>query len=153
MTAGLHRDFLQMGVTNGLARPGGVTMLGSPVDLSQVDRDSYMVAGATDHICPWPSCYRSTQLLGGSQRFVLSTSGHIAAMVNPPGNEKARYQVAKECPGPARVAPARGQLPRVLVAGLRGVAGRTVRRGEGRPRRARRRGAGADMRRARNIHL
>jgi polyhydroxyalkanoate synthase len=98
MTAGLHRDFLQMGVTNGLTRPGGLTMLGSPVDLSLVDRDTYLVAGAADHICPWQSCYRSTQLLGGSKRFVLSTSGHIAAMVNPPGNEKARYQVAKECP-------------------------------------------------------
>ena len=98
MTAGLHRDFLQMGVTNGLTRPGGVTMLGSPVDLSLVDRDSYLVAGVTDHICPWTSCYRSTQLLAGSKRFVLSTSGHIAAMVNPPGNEKARYQVAKDCP-------------------------------------------------------
>ena len=98
MTAGLHRDFLQMGVTNGLVRPGGVTMLGSPVDLSLIDRDTYLVAGITDHICPWQSCYRSTQLLGGSKRFVLSTSGHIAAMVNPPGNEKARYQVAKECP-------------------------------------------------------
>jgi polyhydroxyalkanoate synthase subunit PhaC len=98
MTAALHRDFLQLGVTNGLARPGGVTMLGSPVDLSLVDRDSYMVAGITDHLCPWQSCYRSTQLLGGNKRFVLSTSGHIAAMVNPPGNEKARYQVAKDCP-------------------------------------------------------
>ena len=98
MTAALHRDFLQLGVTNGLTRPGGMTMLGSPVDLSLVDRDSYLVAGITDHICPWQSCYRSTRLLGGSKRFVLSTSGHIAAMVNPPGNEKARYQVAKDCP-------------------------------------------------------
>jgi polyhydroxyalkanoate synthase len=98
MTADLHRDFLQMGVTNALTRPGGMTMLGSPVDLSLVDRDSYLVAGVTDHICPWTSCYRSTQLLGGSKRFVLSTSGHIAAMVNPPGNEKARYQAARECP-------------------------------------------------------
>ena len=98
MTAALHRDFLQLGVTNGLARPGGATMLGSPVDLSLIDRDSYLVAGITDHLCPWESCYRSTQLLGGSKRFVLSTSGHIAAMVNPPGNEKARYQVAKDCP-------------------------------------------------------
>ena len=102
MTAALHRDFLQLGVTNGLVRPGGVTMLGSPVDLSLIDRDSYLVAGITDHICPWESCYRSTQLLGGSKRFVLSTSGHIAAMVNPPGNEKARYQVAKDCPEDSR---------------------------------------------------
>ncbi len=79
-------------------RPGTVTMLGSPVDLSLVDRDTYLVAGVTDHICPWQSCYRSTQLLSGSRRFVLSTSGHIAAMVNPPGNEKARYQVAEDSP-------------------------------------------------------
>jgi poly[(R)-3-hydroxyalkanoate] polymerase subunit PhaC len=98
MAAALHRDFLQMGVANGLVRPGGVTMLGSPVDLAAVDRDTYLVAGITDHLCPWQSCYRSTQMLSGSKRFVLSTSGHVAAMVNPPGNEKARYQVAKECP-------------------------------------------------------
>jgi polyhydroxyalkanoate synthase subunit PhaC len=95
MTAGLHRDFLEMGAANALVSPGTATMLGSPVDLAAVDRDSYIVAGITDHICPWQSCYRSTQLLGGQPRFVLSTSGHIAAMVNPPGHEKARYQLAK----------------------------------------------------------
>jgi polyhydroxyalkanoate synthase len=98
MTAGLHRDFLQLGAANALVSPGTATMLGSPVDLSAIDRDSYIVAGITDHICPWQSCYRTTQLLGGQPRFVLSTSGHIAAMVNPPGNEKARYQLAEECP-------------------------------------------------------
>jgi len=98
MTAGLHRDFLRLGVTNALVRPGEATMLGSPLDLALIDRDTYLVAGITDHICPWQSCYRSTQLLGGRNRFVLSTSGHIAAMVNPPGNDKARFQVAKECP-------------------------------------------------------
>ena len=98
MTAGLHRDFLELGAANTLVRPGAATMLGSPVDLSAVNRDSYIVAGITDHICPWQSCYRSAQLLGGQPRFVLSTSGHIAAMVNPPGNEKARYQLAQKCP-------------------------------------------------------
>ena len=98
MTAGLHRDFLQLGAANALVTPGGATMLGSPVDLAAVDRDTYLVAGITDHICPWQSCYRSTQLLSGRQRFALSTSGHIAAMVNPPDNAKARYQIAKECP-------------------------------------------------------
>ena len=65
MTAGLHRDFLELGAANALVEPGGATMLGSPVDLAAVDRDSYIVAGITDHICPWQSCYRSTQLLGG----------------------------------------------------------------------------------------
>ena len=98
MAAGLHRNFLELGAANALVRPGGANMLGSPVDLAAIDRDSYQIAGITDHICPWQSCYRSTQLLGGRIRFVLSTSGHIAAMVNPPGNEKARYQIAKQCP-------------------------------------------------------
>jgi polyhydroxyalkanoate synthase subunit PhaC len=98
MTAGLHRDFLELGAGNTLVQPGAATMLGSPVDLGAVNRDSYIVAGITDHICPWQSCYRSTQLLGGKARFLLSTSGHIAAMVNPPGNAKARYQLAEECP-------------------------------------------------------
>ncbi len=98
MTAGLHRGFLQLGAANALVTPGGATMLGSPVDLAAVDRDTYLVAGITDHICPWQSCYRSTQLFSGRQRFVLSTSGHVAAMVNPPGNAKASYQLAKECP-------------------------------------------------------
>ena len=98
MTAGLHRDFLQLGAANALASPGTATMLGSPVNLKAVNRDNYIVAGITDHICPWQSCYQSTQLLGGRPRFLLSTSGHVAAMVNPPDNPKARYQVAKKCP-------------------------------------------------------
>ncbi len=98
MTAGLHRDFLRLGAANALAQAGGVTMLGSPVDLAAVDRETYLVAGITDHICPWQSCYQSTQMLSGRRRFVLSTSGHIAAMVNPPGNAKASYQVAEKCP-------------------------------------------------------
>jgi polyhydroxyalkanoate synthase len=73
-------------------------MLGSPVDLAKVDVDAYLIAGAADHICPWQSCYRTTQLLGGQVRFVLSTSGHIAALVNPPGNPKASFRTAPANP-------------------------------------------------------
>jgi poly[(R)-3-hydroxyalkanoate] polymerase subunit PhaC len=76
-----------------------MTVLGTPVDLSRVDVDSYLVAGIADHITPWQNCYRSTQLLGGTSRFILSTSGHIAALVNPPDNPKASYQTNKENPG------------------------------------------------------
>ena len=94
MPAALHRDFIQRLLDRALAKPGAATMLGSPVDLSRVDVDAYVVAGIADHLCPWQACYRSTQLLGGDVRFVLSTSGHIASMINPPGNPKARFQVA-----------------------------------------------------------
>ena len=93
MPAALHKDFIELVLARALAKPGAATMLGSPVDLAAVDADAYVVAGIADHLCPWQSCYRTTQLLGGDVRFVLSTSGHIASMVNPPDNPKARFQV------------------------------------------------------------
>jgi polyhydroxyalkanoate synthase subunit PhaC len=98
MTAAMHRDFMDLAIRNALTEPGAAEILGSRVDLSKVDVDSYVVAGIADHLCKWESCYRTTQLLGGDSRFILSTSGHIAAMVNPPGNEKASFQTAPENP-------------------------------------------------------
>jgi polyhydroxyalkanoate synthase len=98
MTAGLHADFVDMAMDNLLTEAGGVTVMGVPIDLSRIDTDAYVVAGIADHITPWQNCYRTTQLVGGTTRFVLSTSGHIAALVNPPGNPKASYQVNKANP-------------------------------------------------------
>ncbi len=98
MTAGLHRDFIDVAVGNSLTEAGKATMLGTPVDLSAVDVDAYVTAGIADHICPWQACYRTTRLLGGETRFVLSTNGHIASLVNPPGNPKSTFQVAPETP-------------------------------------------------------
>jgi poly[(R)-3-hydroxyalkanoate] polymerase subunit PhaC len=96
LAAGLHRDFIQIALDNLLVDPGALELLGTPIDLGKVDVDSYVVAGISDHITPWENCQRTTRMLGGDTRFVLSTSGHIAAIVNPPGNEKASYRVAKE---------------------------------------------------------
>ena len=98
MAARLHADFVDLAMENHLVTPGVMTVLGVPVDLSRIDVGTYLVAGIADHITPWQNCYRSTQLLGGDSRFVLSTSGHIAALVNPPGNPKASYQVNKANP-------------------------------------------------------
>ncbi len=98
MSAKLHADFVDLAMDNKLLTPGVLTVLGTGIDLSQVDADAYIVAGIADHITPWQNCYRSTQLLGGKSRFILSTSGHIAALVNPPGNQKARYQTNKSTP-------------------------------------------------------
>ena len=93
MPAALHRDFIEAALRNKLAQPGAVSVLGTEIDLRKITVDSYVVAGSADHICPWTNCYRSGQLLGGKVRFVLSTNGHIAALVNPPGNPKSSYQV------------------------------------------------------------
>jgi polyhydroxyalkanoate synthase len=102
LPAALHADFIRLALANALTVPDAATMLGSPVDLSKVDSDAYVIAGIADHLCPWQSCYRSTQLLGGQVTFVLSTSGHIASMVNPPGNPKATFQTADGNPADPR---------------------------------------------------
>jgi polyhydroxyalkanoate synthase len=98
MPAALHRDFIDVALHNSIVRPGEVEVLGTPVDLSRITVDTYLVAGIADHITPWANCYRSVHLLGGDTRFVLSTSGHIAALVNPPGNPKASFRVNAEHP-------------------------------------------------------
>ena len=99
LAAGLHRDFIHLALSNSLAHAGALEVLATPVDLGAVDLDSYIVAGATDHIIPWENAYRSTQLLDGDPRFVLSASGHIQALVNPPSEEsRSSYQVAEAYP-------------------------------------------------------
>jgi polyhydroxyalkanoate synthase subunit PhaC len=102
LPAALHHDFIRLALDNALTRPGAATMLGSPVDLEKVDTQAYVIAGIADHLCPWQSCYRTTQMLGGEVTFVLSTSGHIASMVNPPGNPKATFQTAADNPADPR---------------------------------------------------
>jgi polyhydroxyalkanoate synthase subunit PhaC len=101
MSASLHADFVDLAMDNRLVSAGGLTVRGVSIELSQVAVDTYVVAGIADHLTPWQSCYRSTQLIGGESRFVLSTSGHIAALVNPPGNPKAAYQINDENPADA----------------------------------------------------
>jgi polyhydroxyalkanoate synthase len=97
LPAGLHADFLDLAISNGLAE-GTLTVLGTPVDLGKVALDAYVVAGGTDHIVPWQTAYQTTQLLGGESEFVLSSSGHIQAIVNPPGNPKSSYRTGEGAP-------------------------------------------------------
>jgi polyhydroxyalkanoate synthase len=91
LPAGLHADFMQMFVGNTLVKPGSVKVLGTPVDLRQVKIDLYVVGALTDHLVPWQSAYAATQAFGGDVRYILSNSGHIQALINPPGNPKATF--------------------------------------------------------------
>jgi polyhydroxyalkanoate synthase len=105
LAAGLHRDFIHIGLDDSFTRPGALEVLGQPVDLRRVDLDTYFVAGLTDHIVPWESAYNGALLFRGDRRFVLSSSGHIQSLVNPPpapGSEsRASYRVADALPDSA----------------------------------------------------
>jgi polyhydroxyalkanoate synthase len=97
LAAGLHRDFIHIGLDNAFTHPGTLEVLGKPVDLGRVDVDTYFVAGVSDHIVPWESAYKGARLFGGSRRFVLSRSGHIQALVNPPSPEsRSSFRVADD---------------------------------------------------------
>ena len=105
LSAALMGDFLEIFDTLAFTRPGDVEMVGHKVDLTKVTSDLFILGGVTDHITPWRACYRSTRLFGSkSVEFVLSQSGHMQAILNPPGNPKAKYFKAKK-PGmpPAEV--------------------------------------------------
>jgi polyhydroxyalkanoate synthase subunit PhaC len=91
LPARLHGEFLDMYKSNALARPGTLRLLGVPVNLGKLRCDTYLIAGTTDHITPWKACYASTQLFGGDNTFVLSNSGHIQSILNPPGSKKAEF--------------------------------------------------------------
>jgi polyhydroxyalkanoate synthase len=99
LAAGLHRDFVHVALENSLVHPGALEVLGTPIDLGAITVDSYIVAGLRDHIVPWENAERSADLLGGSSRFVLSTSGHIQSLVNPPApDSRSSYRLTDEPP-------------------------------------------------------
>ncbi len=99
LPARLHEQFLEIFAKNALVRPGALRVLGTPVHLSRITIPTFVTGALTDHLTPWDGCYRTTQLLSGPSTFVLSSSGHIQSLVNPPGNPRARYWTGGE-PGP-----------------------------------------------------
>jgi polyhydroxyalkanoate synthase len=96
LPAALHRDLVDVAQDNALVTPGAAAMLGTAVDLSKIDRDTYVVAGVGSDT--WRSCYRTTGLLGGISRFVLSTGGRTASVVCPPDDPDAEFHVAETTP-------------------------------------------------------
>ena len=87
----LHGQFLDIFRDKLLTRPGQLGVLGTPLQLKAVTVPVFVAGGVADHLTPWEGCYQTTRLLGGPTAFVLTYSGHIASLVNPPGNPKAHY--------------------------------------------------------------
>jgi polyhydroxyalkanoate synthase len=102
LPAAFHGDLIEMFKNNPLIRPNALEVCGTPIDLKQVKSDVFCLAGTNDHITPWVSCYKSARLFGGKTEFVLSNSGHIQSILNPPGNPKARFMTNSEMPDDAQ---------------------------------------------------
>ncbi len=112
LSATLMGDFLKLFETLAFTRKGEVEVADHKLDLSKVEADLFILGGVTDHITPWRATYRSTQLFGSHDvTYVLSQSGHMQAILNPPGNPKSKYYVQK----------AEGDLPATAEEWLSGA--------------------------------
>jgi polyhydroxyalkanoate synthase len=98
----MHSFYLRSLYAQNQLAKGVMELAGQVLSLANVKNDTYIVGAVNDHIVPWPGSYKSTRLLGGTVRFVLSSGGHIAGIVNPPG-PKAWYEAGEHSPAdPAR---------------------------------------------------
>ena len=99
MPAKMHSfNLRKMYQENLLAVPGGIELNGVPVNLGKIQTPAYFLSTREDHIAPWKSTYKGTQLLGGPKRFVLAASGHIAGVVNPPEGGKYNHWINEDLP-------------------------------------------------------
>jgi polyhydroxyalkanoate synthase len=97
MPAEMHAFYLRSCYgRNDFAR-GELELAGKRIGAGDIRTDTFILAAVEDHIVPWTSSYASTRLLSGDVRFVLSSAGHIAGIVNPP-NPKSRYWTNDELP-------------------------------------------------------
>lgn len=96
--AALVRDLLEAALENVHAHPGKLTVLGKPVDMRKVKADAYLIAGLTDHLTHWQSCYGTTTILGSRCEFVLVTGGHLQVVLRPPGTRAAVFRTAPSAP-------------------------------------------------------
>lgn len=90
-TAAFERDSINVIAKNLAATPDGCTLLGTPIDLSAVECDNFVVAGHRDHITTWRPCYMTSQILGGQSEVVVAATGHVQTFVNPPGQSRYKY--------------------------------------------------------------
>jgi poly[(R)-3-hydroxyalkanoate] polymerase subunit PhaC len=101
MPAAMHSFYLRnMYQENLLAKPGGISLDGVPIDLRKITTPSFLLSTREDHIAPWRSTYAATQLYRGPVKFVLSASGHIAGVVNPPGGKYGHWENENNPPTP-----------------------------------------------------
>ena len=76
---------------NALVDRNDYSIAGRPMNLERIDIPVYALACHTDHIIPWRSAFHSIQQFSGDVRFVLSDSGHVMGVVNPPNKRQSGY--------------------------------------------------------------
>ncbi len=101
MPAAMQSFYLRnMYSENNLQKPGGITLVGEPIDLRKITTPSFVLGTKEDHIAPWLSAYKATQIYGGPVEFVLSASGHMAGVISAPGSKYGHWTNSGNPPTP-----------------------------------------------------
>jgi polyhydroxyalkanoate synthase len=98
LPAGLVCDLIELTLENKLTQANALDVLGTPIDLHEVKVPAYVIAGLTDNLTPWRSCYQTAQMIGSRTSFVLVTGGHLQAILRPPGGRSAGFRTAPFTP-------------------------------------------------------
>jgi polyhydroxyalkanoate synthase len=99
LPAAMHSYYLRnMYLNNLLIKPGALEMNGVKLDLRTIETPTFFLSTIEDHIAPWKPTYTATQIYSGPNEFVLSGSGHIAGVINPPDAAKYYYLTNPELP-------------------------------------------------------
>lgn len=91
MPAGVHSFYLRECYLHNKLSQGTMVLDSVRIDLSEVKIPVYNLAAKEDHIAPLPSVFRLGQYMGGKTKLVVSGSGHIAGVVNPPAAHKYQF--------------------------------------------------------------
>jgi polyhydroxyalkanoate synthase len=92
MPAANHSFYLRQCYLKNTLSKRQMTIANVKIDLGQVKVPVYNLATREDHIAPAKSAFLGSKFFGGPVKFVLSGSGHIAGVVNPPNPNKVKYQ-------------------------------------------------------------
>lgn len=92
LPARMHEFYLrELYLANRLIKPNALEIAGVPIDLASVHVPLYQVSAEDDHITPWRQTFRINGYVTGEKRFVLTSSGHILGIVNPPVTPPRRH--------------------------------------------------------------
>ncbi len=93
MPAAMHSQYLRACyLNNAIVQPGQFVIAETPIDLGRITTPLYVLGAEADHIAPWRSTYRTVNVVGSDDvKYTLTNSGHVAGMVNPPGNPKSQH--------------------------------------------------------------
>ena len=96
MPAGVHSFYLRECYLNNRLAQGSMVLENVRLDLKQVTVPVYNLAAREDHIAPLPSVFKLGSHFGGETRLVVSGSGHVAGVVNPPEPVKYQYWINEQ---------------------------------------------------------